>query len=110
VNEGDVLEVTTPAAGDTQPPTAPTNLMVTSQSFDNEIWLRWTESTDDSDAQTDLRYDVYLDGVREFAGQSGGRTIVTCVSAGPTEIFVTAIDTSGNVSAPSNTATFDCSL
>jgi chitodextrinase len=110
VNEGDVLEVTTPAADDTEPPTAPTNLRVTSQSFDNEIWLRWTESTDNVDAQSDIRYDVYLDGVREFAGQAGGRTIVTCVSEGPTEIFVTAVDTSGNVSDPSNTDTFDCSL
>jgi chitodextrinase len=110
VNVGSVLDVTTPAFADNEPPTAPTDLRVTSQSTDNEIWLRWTESTDDVDAQADLRYDVYLDGVREFAGQPGGRTIVTCVSLGPTEIFVTAVDTSGNVSGPSNTDTFDCSL
>lgn len=49
---------------------------------------------------------VYFDGVREFAGQKGGRTIVTCVSEGVTEIFVTAVD----VTDPSNTDTFDCSL
>ena len=110
VNAGEVLAVTTPPAQDNVPPAAPTDLRVTSQSFDNEIWLRWTESTDNLDAQSDIRYDVYLDGVREFSGQPGGRTIVTCVSEGLTEIFVTAVDTSGNVSNPSNTDTFDCSL
>jgi hypothetical protein len=110
VNAGDVLEVTTPDAVDNEAPTAPTDLRVTSQSIDNEIWLRWTESTDDVDAQTDLRYNVYLDGVREFGGQPGGRTIVTCVAEGETEIFVTAVDTSGNESDPSNIDTFDCSL
>ena len=110
VNVGVVREVTTPPVEDIEPPTAPMDLRVTSQSFDNEIWLTWTQSTDNIDAQSDIRYDVYLDGVREFAGQPGGRTIVTCVSAGPTEIFVTAVDTSGNVSGASNTDTFDCSL
>ena len=110
VNAGEVLAVTTPAVVDDEPPTAPTDLRVTSQSIDNEIWLRWTESTDNVDAQSDIRYDVYLDGVREFSGQPGGRTIVTCVSEGPTDIFVTAVDTSGNESDRSNTDTFDCSL
>jgi hypothetical protein len=88
----------------------PTDLWVTSQSIDNEIWLRWTQSTDNIDAQSAICYDVYLDGVREFPGQTGGRTIVTCVSEGATEIFITAVDTSGNVSDPSNTDIFDCSL
>jgi hypothetical protein len=32
------------------------------------------------------------------------------VSDGLTEIFVTAVDTSGNESAPSNVDTFDCTL
>ncbi len=110
VNAGQVLEVTTPAAQDNVPPTAPTNLRVTSQSFDNEIWLTWTQSTDNMDAQADLRYNVYLNDVREFGGQPGGRTIVTCVEDGLTRIFVTAVDTSGNESAPSNIDTFDCSV
>jgi chitodextrinase len=110
VNAGEVLAVTTPAVQDDEPPTAPTDLRVTSQSMDNEIWLTWTQSTDDMDPQSDLRYNVYLDDVREFGGQPGGRTIVTCVSDGLTEIFVTAVDTSGNESAPSNVDTFDCTL
>ena len=110
VSAGAVSSVTTPAVVDTEPPSAPTDLRVTAQSFDNEIWLRWTESTDNLDAQADLRYDVFLDGGREFAGQPGGRTIVTCVADGPTAIVITAVDTSGNVSGPSNTAFFDCSV
>jgi len=110
VNAGEVLSVTTPAAQDNVPPTAPTDLRVTSQSRDNEIWLAWTQSTDNMDAQADLRYDIFLDGVREFGGQPGGRTIVTCVSDGPTEIFIKAVDTSGNVSERSNIDTFDCTV
>jgi chitodextrinase len=110
VNAGQVLEVRTPTAQDDVAPTAPTNLRVTSQSMENEIWLTWTQSTDNMDAQADLRYNVYLNDQLEFGGQPGGRTIVTCVSEGFTRIFVTAVDTSGNESAPSNVDTFDCSL
>lgn len=42
VNAGLVLPVTTTEARDNVPPAEPTDLRVTSQSFDNEIWLRWT--------------------------------------------------------------------
>jgi hypothetical protein len=105
-----VLEVTTPTVQDSEPPTAPTDLRVTSQRIDYEISLLSTQSTDNIDAQSDIRCDVYLDDVREFPRQPGGRTIVTCVSEGPTEIFITAVDTSGNVSNPGNTDNFDCSL
>jgi hypothetical protein len=53
-----VLEAITLAVQDMEPPTAPTEVRVTAQSIDNEIWLRWTESTDDIDVQSDIRYDV----------------------------------------------------
>jgi chitodextrinase len=110
VNSGDTLAVTMPAVVDTVPPSVPTNLQLGSESFDNEIWLRWTESTDNFDAQANIRYDVYLNGVRAFPGQAGGRTIVTCLSAGPTAIHITAVDTSGNASGISNTVSFNCTV
>ncbi len=42
----DALSATTAASTDTQPPTAPTNLIVTDNSC-GEVGLRWTQSTDD---------------------------------------------------------------
>ena len=104
---GDVHAVTTPAVTDTQPPTAPADL-VASQRHDPEIPLFWTESTDDADPQSAIRYEVVQDGVVQGHAVGQGRTTIYCLELGITEIFVRAIDTSGNVSAASNTVTSDC--
>ena len=104
---GGALAVTTPAVSDTQPPTAPANL-VASQRHDPEIPLSWNQSTDDTDPQLAIRYEVVQDGVVQGHAVGQGRTTIYCLALGPTEIFVRAIDTSGNVSAASNTVTSDC--
>lgn len=102
---GPPLVVTTPAKTDEQAPTAPTGLRAgTPDGLDLE--LAWNASTDDTDAQADIRYDVYVDGVLAAVGL-GTRTILSCASADPVEILVRAVDTSGNVSGPSNTVVFD---
>lgn len=108
VTEGDVLNVTTPPATDTQPPTSPSNLRVGSDSFPPDIVLRWDQSTDDSDPQGQIRYDVFLDGVPGGTVIGVGRAFFSCLDVGPTEIVMRAVDTSGNASGPSNTVTFDC--
>ncbi len=105
--ESNLLAVTTPAVTDTQPPTAPAGL-VASQRHDPEIPLTWTQSTDDTDPQSAIRYQVVQDGVVQGHAVGQGRTTIYCLALGPTEIFVQAVDTSGNVSAPSNTVTSDC--
>jgi chitodextrinase len=108
---GPPLVVTTPAATDVQAPTAPTNLRATSASAAPEIWLAWSPSTDDTDPQTEIRYEISLDGALEESGVIGhADAVVYCVSEGPTEIVVRAVDTSGNPSGPSNTVNFECSL
>jgi chitodextrinase len=104
---GEVLAVTTPAVTDTQPPTAPADLTA-SQRHDPEIPLFWTQSTDDTDPQSAIRYQVVQDGVVQGHAVGQGRTTIYCLELGITEIFVRAIDTSGNVSAASNTVTSDC--
>ena len=107
--QSNALSVTTPAASDTQPPTAPTNLSLSSESSAPEAWLDWTQSTDDTDPQSQILYEVYLNGVRNDDGVIGwGSTITYCRVAGPTEIVLRAVDTSGNVSAPSNAILFNC--
>ena len=109
VTQSNTLSVTTPAVTDTQPPTAPTNLRLSSESAAPEAWLDWDQSTDDTDPQSLILYEVYLNGVRNDDGVIGyGSTITYCRAEGPTQIVLRAVDTSGNVSAPSNTITFDC--
>jgi chitodextrinase len=103
-----VLTVTTPAATESVPPTAPTNLR-TQGALDNEIWFEWDQSTDNADPQGQILYDIYLNGVRADAAFWSNTTSITyCVNSGPTEMFLRAVDTSGNVSGPSNTVTVTC--
>ncbi len=49
---------------------------------------------------------MYVDGALAAVGL-GTNTWLSCESADPVEIFVKAVDTSGNVSGPSNTVVFD---
>ena len=105
---GAVLTVTTPAATDTQPPTAPANLRVLSSSYPPDIVLAWDQSTDNTDPQSQIRYQVFLNGVSGGNVIGVGRAFFSCLAVGQTEIVMKAFDTSGNASGPSNTTTFDC--
>lgn len=108
VVEGDVLNVTTPAVTDMQPPTAPTNLRVGSNSYPPDIVLRWDQSTDETDPQSQIRYDAVLNGVSGGSVIGVGSAFFSCLAVGQTEIVLRAVDTSGNASGPSNAVTFDC--
>lgn len=93
---------------DTAAPTAPANLRAdTFGDGSTETHLRWTQSTDNFDAPVNLRYDVYVNGVRhDVLFGSGGPSIVYA-DWGTSTITVTATDTAGNVSAPATvTVTF----
>jgi chitodextrinase len=102
---GPPLVVTTPARNDAQAPTAPTGLRASSPDG-LDLRLFWSASTDNADPQSQIHYDVHIDGVRR-ATSLDTNTWMSCESADTIEIFVTAVDTSGNVSAPSNTVIFD---
>lgn len=107
--ESQTVAVTTPAVTDHEPPTGPTNLTLSPESSPPEIWTDWTQSTDNVDAQADILYDVYFDGVFvEHAALGGGSTITYCLDTGPTTVTLKAVDSSGNVSGPSNELLFDC--
>lgn len=107
--QSNLLSVTTPAVTDTVPPTAPTNLTLSSESYAPEAWLDWVQSTDDTDPQSQILYDVYLNGVHNEDGVIGyDETITYCRAEGPTQIVLRAVDTSGNVSGPSNAIIFNC--
>jgi chitodextrinase len=104
----EVISVTTPPVTDTVPPTAPTNLRLSSETVAPEIWLDWDQSTDDTDPQSQIMYDVYVNGVPEHAAIGYGEALVYCPAEGPTSIVIRAVDTSGNESAPSNEIVFNC--
>ncbi len=108
VVEGAALTVTTPAATDAQPPTVPANVRVGSDSYPPDIVLRWDQSSDDTDPSSQIRYEVFLNGVSGGSVIGVGKAFFSCLAVGPTEIVLRAIDSSGNVSGPSNLVTFDC--
>ena len=106
--QSDTLSVTTPPVTDTVPPTVPTNLRLSSESAAPEIWLDWDQSTDDTDPQSQILYDVYINGQLDHAAIGYGETVTYCVGEGPNAIVIRAVDTSGNESGPSNEIIFNC--
>ena len=100
--------VTLPAnPNDTTPPTTPANLYASGTGDGStETHISWTQSTDDFDAQSNIRYDVYVNGVwSDVLFGSGGESIVYA-EFGQNLIEVTATDTAGNTSAPATFTIF----
>jgi chitodextrinase len=105
-NESNVVTVTTPPVTDTQAPTAPTNLRLSSESSVPEIWLDWDQSTDDTDSQSQIMYEVFLNGELADRTIGYGETVTYCRGEGSNTIAVRAVDTSGNASGFSNEIAF----
>ena len=93
-----------PNPADTAPPTTPANLAAdTFGDGSTETHLSWAQSTDNFDAQSNIRYDVYVNGVwADVLFGSGGPRIIYA-EFGNNLIEVTATDTAGNTSAPATT-------
>jgi hypothetical protein len=73
---------------------------------DTEIDLYWPQSTEDFDAQANIRYDVYVNGIfQDVLFGSGGRSIVHG-EIGQTTVEVIASDTAGNASTPAIVTVF----
>lgn len=104
--ESNVLSVTTPAATDTVPPTVPANLRLSSEAAPPEIWLDWDQSTDNIDPQSQITYEVYLNGELDHVTIGYGETVTYCRGEGLNTIVIRAVDTSGNASAFSNEIVF----
>jgi hypothetical protein len=106
----DPVTVTTlpPNPNDHTPPTTPGNL--TAYGFGDgstEMQIQWTQSTDDFDAQSNIRYDVYLNGVLEDVRFGSGGPIIGVYGVfGENTVEVIASDTAGNASPPATTTVF----
>ncbi|MGW7242734.1 discoidin domain-containing protein [Streptomyces sp. NPDC054804] len=96
------LEVYGPATGDTQAPTAPSNLSYTEPAT-GQIKLTWNAATDDTAV---TGYDVYANGQLR-ASVAGNVLTYTDTQPAGSDItyFVRAKDAAGNVSANSNSVT-----
>lgn len=105
----DPVTVTTlpPNPNDTTPTTTPTNLREDHYAgSDTEIHLWWTQSTDDFDPQSNIRYDIYVNGVlQDIQFGSGGMSLVYG-EQGENTIEVIATDTADNASAPGTITVF----
>lgn len=92
---------TTPAPPDTEAPTAPTDLAVTTVA-QNSVTLSWTASTDNIGV---TGYDVYRNGVKINSSTvtTTGYTATGLSAATAYSFYVVAKDAAGNTSGNSNT-------
>ena len=91
--------------GDTTPPSAPTDLTV--EDFNDNcgsLILRWTPSTDNFDAQSEIEYELHRSGFFHLT-QPGASSFGLYTVAGTQTWTVVAVDRAGNSSAPSNAVT-----
>ena len=90
---------------DTTPPSAPTNLHVISlDTGGGEAWLGWTQSTDETDAQENIEYEIYVNGLLSPLPVSAGIDfdfVYTLNGVCENTFTVKAVDQSGNTSAAS---------
>ena len=68
--------------------------------------VEWDQSTDDTDPQSQILYDVYVNGVPEHLAIGYGDELVYCHTTGENRFTLQAVDTSGNASGHSNEIVF----
>jgi hypothetical protein len=102
------VSVTTlpPNPNDHTPPSTPANLSAYSIDGATEMQIQWSQSTDDFDAQRNIRYDVYVNGVFEDVLFGSGGPIPEYGVLGENTIEVIATDTAGNASPPATFTIF----
>ena len=102
VNSNTVNAIT-PPSNDTLPPTVPTNVHLVRDDGCGEVWLGWTESSDNADSQDKIEYEIYVNGVISPLPVSAGIDFdfVYGTAFGDNYFTIKAVDTSGNSSAPS---------
>jgi chitodextrinase len=101
------VTLTTEATNDVTPPSAPTNVRIVEDQGCGEVWVGWTQSMDDTDPQSAIEYEIYVNGVLSPLPVGGGidRDFVYATNHGDNTFIVKAVDRAGNTSAPSNAFT-----
>ena len=98
-----VVNLVMPPSSDTTPPNAPTNLHLVRDNSCAEVWLGWTETTDNADNQDAIEYEIYVNGVLSPLPVSAGIDFdfVYGTAYGENIFTIKAVDRSGNTSQPS---------
>jgi hypothetical protein len=101
------VTLTTEASSDVTPPSAPTNVRIIEDQGCAEVWLGWIQSTDDTDPQSAIEYEIYVNGVLSPLPVGGGidRDFVYGTAHGNNTFTVKAVDRAGNSSDASNAFT-----
>jgi fibronectin type 3 domain-containing protein len=101
------VTLTTESTSDVTPPSAPTNVRILEDQGCGEVWVGWTQSTDDTDPQSLIEYEIYVNGVLSPLPVGGGidRDFVYATAHGENTFTVKAVDRAGNTSEASNPAT-----
>lgn len=100
------VEVTLPARTDIAAPSTPGDLTVREAVYACfNLNLKWSQSSDNTDAQAALDYEVLVNGVRDSWVRGTGSAAIGIIPIGTNVISVRAVDSSGNASTAA-TATF----
>ena len=94
------ISVTTPAADNTSPPSAPPNFMGFEVGM-CEGWLSWGASTDDVDPPSVIFYQASVNGIPDHFGFGLTSAMIYATQNGTNTYTVVAVDSSGNRSEPS---------
>jgi chitinase len=103
VATSNTAQASTPPSSDTTPPTVPANLHLVQDSSCGELWLGWTQSSDETDPQSRVEYEIYVNDVLSPLPVSAGIDVdfVYATAFGDNVFYIKAVDRSGNSSAPS---------
>jgi fibronectin type 3 domain-containing protein len=103
------VTLTTEASSDVTPPSTPTNVRIVDGGC-VEFWVGWTQSTDDTDPQYAIEYEIYVNGVLSPLAVGAGidRDFVYATAGGENTFTVKAVDRAGNTSEASNEVTEVC--
>ena len=102
------VSAVTLASSDSVAPTSPTLLSASdggNSSCPEELWLRWTASTDDVEVASGIEYEVRVNGAINEVIPGGTQTVTYTEVLGANTVTVVAVDRAGNASIPSNSIT-----
>jgi chitodextrinase len=104
------VTLTTASTNDVTPPSAPTNVHIAGSNGCPEFFVGWTQSTDDTDPQYLIEYEIYVNGVLSPLAVSAGvdQDFVYATASGANTFTVKAVDQAGNTSDASNAVTEIC--
>ncbi len=104
------VTLTTEASSDVTPPSVPTNVHIVGSNGCPEFWVGWTQSTDDTDPQYLIEYEIYVNGVLSPLAVSAGvdQDFVYATDSGANTFTVKSVDQAGNTSEASNGVTEFC--